>query len=235
MIDRCFTFLPGIGTHTQQSLEEQGISTWQDFLNEDRIFGISSFRKKYCNRQLKKAQIALRQRDATFFYKLKETWRLYEYFKDDCLFLDIEAGEQKHIIILGVSNGEYCKTFVRGFNLDTKLLAQLVKGTKLLVTFNGSSFDLPIMKRKLGILFSEIPHIDLRHLRASVGLKGGLKEIEKELGITRSEVVQIIPVWNQWYRTRKPELLQKLITYNTEDTIHLKEIVEYCYKKKQSI
>lgn len=233
MIEHYFTFLPGIGTKGQETLYRSGIQTWDAFITAENIPNMSSFRKQYYSRLLQKARHALREKECSFFISVQETWRLYDTFKDSCVFLDLEAGQQKHIVVMGISDGEFFHSFIRGYNLDKHLMQQLLRNVKLVVTFNGSSFDLPIIKRKLGPLFSKIPHIDLKNLCASVGLTGGLKDIEQQLGLERTEIVDVISTWNTWYRTRKQDVLQKLLTYNREDTLNLEPIMEYCFQKKK--
>jgi uncharacterized protein len=72
---------------------EQGIKDWNDFLNSE-IKGISKKTKHSYDRQIKEAQDALRESNSAYFINKMpstETWRLYDYFKDEAVFLDIEA------------------------------------------------------------------------------------------------------------------------------------------------
>jgi len=67
-----------------------------------------------------------------------------------------------------------------------------------------------------------------------LGYKGGLKEIERQLGIERKASVADVTgydatvLWAQHLRGEKTAL-DKLIEYNTEDVVHLKAIMEICY------
>ena len=51
---------------------------------------------------------------------------------------------------------------------------------KMFVTFNGASFDIPVIKKQFNIPFI-MPHADLRFAAKKIGLSGGLKSIEKEI------------------------------------------------------
>ena len=61
--------------------------------------------------------------------------------------------------------------------MEISHLSQELKKYKLIVTFNGSVFDLPLLKRHFSDIIPDIPHIDLRFLCAKLGLKGSLKDI----------------------------------------------------------
>ncbi len=53
---------------------------------------------------------------------------------------------------------------------------------KVLITYNGSCFDLPFIRNYFGIAVDHV-HIDLRYLLSSLGYRGGLKGCEKSLGL----------------------------------------------------
>lgn len=89
--------------------------------------------------------------------------------------------------------------------------------------------------------FAQIPHIDLRHLCAEVGLTGGLKKIEKELNIKRENFLverihggDAAQLWRLWQGSRDEYYLRLLIEYNEEDIVNLKRIMEHCYKEIKS-
>jgi len=57
----------------------------------------------------------------------------------------------------------------------------------MIVTFNGTCFDVPFIKKIFPeINFNQI-HIDLRYFLKRLGLSGGLKIIENEMNIKRSD------------------------------------------------
>jgi uncharacterized protein YprB with RNaseH-like and TPR domain len=69
-----------------------------------------------------------------------------------------------------------------------------------------------------------------------IGYKGGLKNIEKILGISRSEDTEgmtgfdAVRLWKQYERGDK-DALAKIIKYNNEDIVNLKSILELTYPK----
>lgn len=243
MIENSFIILEKINVKTEKMLWNQGINTWDDFLSAKTIRGISPKRKGHYDRFLKKAKLNLQHRNEAFFYQrfpLKEAWRLYDHFKDQAVYLDIETCRQDEITVVGLYNGDSPKVLIRGYNLDKRMILSALEGCKLIVTFNGSSFDIPLINRYYGGVIGSIPHLDLRYACAQVGLRGGLKRIEKEIGISRPEEVKDISggdavlLWKKWWATRNEKYLRQLIQYNMEDILNLKPLAEFVVNKLKS-
>lgn len=247
MITHTFIFLDGIGRKTEQQLWQAGITDWNRFLDKERIFNISTKSKIYYDYELKSAKKALLENDSSYFaQKLHstDTWRLFDYFKDEAVYLDIETtglSNHDYITVVGLFDGNETKTMVKDINLDAKKLAEMLLRYKLIITFNGSSFDLPMLAKKYPLLanvFSQIPHIDLRHLCAEIGLTGGLKKIEREMNIKRNNFWverlhggDAAQLWRMWQGSRDEHYLKLLIEYNEEDIINLKQIMGHCYRE----
>jgi len=241
MLRETFQFLEGIKKGTEASIKKQGISSWNDFLEAENIKGISKKRKAYYDRQLKQAKKELFRYNSAYFYKLlpvSEHWRLYECFKDEVLFLDIETSgveRDSYITVVGMYDGINTKLLVKGANMDLKLAQQEINSYKLLVTFNGSSFDLPVLRRH-GVKIA-VPHLDLRHACKQAGLNNGLKSIEKQLGIRRDKLIanmyggDAVLLWRKYIATGDEDFIKLLVEYNEEDIINLKTIAEHITRK----
>lgn len=160
-----------------------------------------------------------------------EHWRLYQDYRDEAAFLDIETGPAGDVSMVGVFDGRETRTFVQGVNLDRQTLLDELERYKLLVTFNGKSFDVPVLKKWFRIPF-DLPHVDLRHVCASLGLVGGLKAIEKTMEIKRPESIKHVTgqdaaeLWRCWKATRDKGFFDMLVTYNEEDCVNLKTIAD---------
>ncbi|HLC71902.1 MAG TPA: ribonuclease H-like domain-containing protein [Candidatus Nanoarchaeia archaeon] len=235
MIEHSFVFLEKITTTKEKSLWARGITDWQRFLKITEIRGIPSLKKFYYNRQIELAQQALRQGDSSYFVgKLapKYMWRLYDSFKDECGFLDIEIDSHGKVVVVGISNYYSTNFFVKGANLEKSILEKELKRYKLLVTFNGASFDLPRLRKQCGISIT-IPHIDLKPLCVKWGMKGGLKEIEKQLNLKRPTHLYGNPVelWKAFHASGDREYLELLLDYNREDVENLKAVMEKVYQR----
>ena len=246
MIRQSFIFLEKVDNKTEQSIWKQGINNWDSFLAKKSVKGISRARKLYYDRQLLKARNALYTLNSEYFIdKLpkSESWRLYSFFKEDAVFLDIETSGLTNydvITVIGLYDGINTKTMIKGINLDVNHLKKELEKYKLIVTYNGASFDLPFIKKRHPDLLPKIPHFDLRTACARVGLTGGLKEIEKKLGIGRNKIIEkfcggdAVTLWRMFRATGDEHYLKLLVEYNEEDIINLKTIADFVYEKTKN-
>ncbi len=237
MIRSSFIFLDKIGQKKEHNIWDQGVDTWEDFL-KCKINGISKRMKEKHDQLIRLAKINLDYENPVFFQehmKPGEMWRLYHEFKEKTAYLDIETSG-RYVTCIGLYNGYDVKHFVKGFNLNKRnFLSELYK-YKTIVTFNGSSFDIPMLN-KLFRHDIRLSHIDLRHVCSKIGLHGGLKKIERKLNIQRDKEVQsmlgneAVYCWEMWQHTRKRKYLDLLIKYNTEDIVNLEPLAEHAVNK----
>ncbi len=242
MIQSTFQILERVAGQKEKSLWKAGIFDWDTFMRKDSIKGIAKQKKSYFDRQLVHAKKALHNQLSSYFIDKipsTETWRLYDSFREDAVFLDIETegvGAQADITVMGLYDGLNTKTMIKGVNMDYQALKQELANYKLIITFNGSSFDIPFIQKRYNIL-PQIPHIDLRHCCARLGLTGGLKEIEKQFGIKRNPIIEklyggdVLTLWKMYKGSGDRHYLDLLVEYNEEDVINLKKIMNYCYEK----
>ncbi len=247
MIQNSFVFLEKIGDKLEKNLWQQGINNWSSFINSNKIKGISKIRKNYYNRQILKAQNALFTFNSQYFSNTlpqSETWRLYDFFKEDCVFLDIETSGMTtydDITVIGLFDGLETKSMIKGINLDYNLLKEELKKYKLIVTYNGATFDIPFIKKRYPKLLPDIPNFDLRVACQRVGLTGGLKEIEKKLGIKRNKIVDemyggnALLLWKMYRGSGDDYYLKLLVEYNEEDVFNLKKIANYVCDRLKSM
>ena len=247
MIRNSFIFLEGVGKKLEDSLWKQGIRDWDDFLKKDAVKGLSQPRKFYYDRKLLKARKALYEMDTSYFVKVMpstEAWRLYEFFKEDAVFLDIETtglSNWDNITVIGLFDGISTKTMIRGINMDINGLKSELSNYKMLVTFNGATFDLPFIKKRYPGLLPNVLHWDLRSSCERIGLRGGLKQIEKEMGIKRNKIIEnmyggdAMTLWRMYRTTGDDYYLKLLVEYNEEDIINLKTIAEHVFSKLKEI
>ncbi|HIH10830.1 TPA: hypothetical protein HA241_01435 [Candidatus Woesearchaeota archaeon] len=235
MIRNTFQILPRVRTKTEQKWWKLGIKTWSDFIKTEKIKCVRPAVKQYYNSILIKASNALLEGDSTFFTSIlpsKEKWLLYDHFREECGYLDIEIDSRGKITLVGISNYYTTNTFVKGVNLDQNTFKKELAKYKLVITFNGSAFDLPKLKKELGVTIN-VPHIDLKPLCVNLNLRGGLKEVEKQLNLKRPAHLNGNPVdlWKAFHASGDKEYLDLLIKYNAEDIENLKGVMEHCYKK----
>ena len=248
MITNTFIFLERIGDKLEKNIWNDGVYDWNSFLERSKIKGLSMHRKGYYNRKILSARKALYNFDSSYFLDLlpqSEMWRLYDFFKEDAIFLDIETtGLSKDfddITLLGLYNGFNTKIMVKGINLDYNALKKELQKYKLIVTFNGAVFDLPFIEKIYPGLLPTIPNFDVRAITNRLGLIGGLKNIEKALTIKRSHNVEkfyggdALTLWKMYRATGDEYYLNLLIEYNEYDIINLKIVAEQCVKKMKKM
>lgn len=241
MLNNTYIHIPGIGKNLEQKIWAQGIHTWEEFLEMKERIQIPSARKVRICEGIEESSERLASKDFCFFSQRlpsAEHWRAYPAFSDSVAFVDIETtGLSQHrdkITIIGIYDGKKPKTYVRGINLD-EVVEEFSK-YELLVSFNGARFDLPFIKSEFpDIKFNQL-HIDLMYPLRRIGYSGGLKNIEKLLGISRSEDTEgitgfdAVRLWKKYERGDQ-EALNLLVKYNEEDIVNLKTIIELTYPK----
>jgi uncharacterized protein YprB with RNaseH-like and TPR domain len=100
-------------------------------------------------------------------------------------------------------------------------------GADILYTYNGSRFDLPFIHAALGVnLAALFPHRDLMYDCWRNGLYGGLKVVERRLGIPRKlpdmNGWEAVRLWWKYVESFDLNALNRLLEYNKEDVLNLK-------------
>jgi hypothetical protein len=108
---------------------------------------------------------------------------------------------------------------------DRKLLAAL-HGVDEIYSYNGSRFDLPFIQARLGVdLRTCFRHTDLMYDCWRNNLKGGLKAVERQLGIERSlkgiDGFMAVKLWFEYVNNNDRRALATLLEYNREDVANL--------------
>jgi uncharacterized protein YprB with RNaseH-like and TPR domain/predicted nuclease with RNAse H fold len=242
MLEQTFIHIPCVGRHTERELWASGIHDWDDADRFEKRFGrVSTRLQQKLDDYIPRSREAIKQKDAAFFERLSalgEAWRLFPDFSNTCVYLDIETTGLSSVFdsvtMVGLYDGRRYQLFVDGDNLQS--LPQHLKNYSIVVTFNGSGFDLRFLKLAFPDLVLPPIHIDLRWVSRKLGMKGGLKEIETQLGIRRPSDIEDLTgydatvLWAKYLRGDKKALTQ-LIRYNTEDVVHLKAIMEIAYDR----
>ena len=236
MLEETFIFLPGVQEKTERHLWDAGITTWDHLLDATAIQGVSKQRLQLWKSRIRRAQ-QLKETDEGMIQLIRllgsrYAWRAYNEIMDEPRFLDIETTEfANEVTVVGVSDGDFYQAAVRGNNLDTHQLRVFFAQATCLITFNGSSFDLPVIAKNFPSSLPEVPHLDLRHICSQAGLTGGLKKIEQQLLIRRAGTLRdvdgtdAIMLWHR-YQLGDNDALQELVDYNAADVLNLKPLLE---------
>jgi uncharacterized protein YprB with RNaseH-like and TPR domain len=238
-----FQHLTSIGENTEMDLWRHGIRDWRDFRETAKVNGISDRRKHYLDWEIYLSEHMIYAGRLDYFWNRlpgREIWRLYPHLRAKTAFLDIETDglhSRARVTVLGVALGNTFSTLIRGRNLNSETVSRTLKGAKAIATFNGTTFDLPILRREFPGVLPHVPHLDLRFLGQRVGLKGGLKLLECELGIGRDPEVQMLAghdavrLWRVWHRKGHKRALELLVDYNREDVLNMRPLAEEIFRR----
>ena len=234
MIRRRFSVFSGVGPKTDQAIRSAGISDWQALLDARHLPGMSQRVYDRICRQACEWAAALDRRDAAFFARnlpARLHWLLYDEFRDSACCIDIEttglAPGFDDVTVVGIYDGRTYRALVRGESLTRQAVEQALEGCKLLVSYYGSVFDIPFLRRAFPGFNWDLPHLDLCFAARRLGLTGGLKVVESLLGIRRPDFIrdvdgfEAVRLWYDYSRRRNASALTRLIEYNRADTTNL--------------
>lgn len=240
MLRQTFCHLPGVGPKVEQKLWSSGVHSWEAFLEQCDGHAGHPGRKNW-PQLIEQSQEELEKGNSAYFaarLRGQQLWRMYKDFRHTCAFLDIETtglgGYGDYVTAIAMYDGECIRCYVHGINLDD--FPRDVQDYKLLITYNGTTFDLPFLEREFNMSFPQA-HIDLRYLLHGLGFKGGLKSCEKQLGIARPGMEDLdgfaaVLLWHE-YRGRSDEkALETLLAYNVQDTINLEVLMHEAFYRK---
>ncbi len=160
--------------------------------------------------------------------------RVTEPSGDFCAYLDIEttglSPVYSELTVVGICiEREHDNTRkiiqLTGNRISAESVENALNGARKLYTYNGSRFDLKFIKAKLGIDAGRIcAHEDLMFSCWKRNLYGGLKSVERQLGITRKTAglrgEDAVRLWYD-YMAGDGQALRLLLEYNKEDIINL--------------
>jgi len=151
-------------------------------------------------------------------------------------YLDIEttglspADCMVTVVGMYICNGDDTKvTQLVGKDITINSLLEALEGVNIIHTYNGSRFDLPFIHSCLGInLIQVFLHHDLMYDCWKKNLYGGLKAVERQLGIERRlkdmNGYEAVRLWWKYVDYFDLEALNRLLEYNKEDVVNLKTL-----------
>lgn len=239
----CFLHFKGITEEVEYELLSSDIYSWDDLANSILKETVSLKYSKKVLTQVKLSKNALLLNDWSFFTsKLlsKYHYKLLPISKT-IAYVDIETtGLSKfhhYITTIGIYDGETSKIFVRGIDLEDAY--EYLDQFDVIVTFNGKQFDMPFIEHFSNKKYNCV-HLDLRFMLKELGLSGGLKRIEKTLGLKRDEAVadidgfEAVRLW-QRYQRGDYKALELLKQYNIEDIENLEVLLNFYLEQKRNI
>ncbi len=150
------------------------------------------------------------------------------------VYLDIEPAatprEWGGVTVVGLHDGKRVRQLMA--NDDLWRLNEALEGYQAVVTYGGQSFDLPVLGRVFGRLRLPPVRVDLAGALRRLGLTGGLKRVERRLGIPRPAGVEgldgldAVRLWRE-HQAGRPGSLERLLAYNACDVLSLPRLAAH--------
>jgi uncharacterized protein len=224
LIQGCFKHLPGIGPRTASALAVIGISSWDDCLARENEIPFRGRRRSEFMENVRQSIRARDERDLHYFtesFPTSEHWRILADYFPSATYIDVEttglSWHYSHVSVIAAYHRGELHSFVYGKNLDDFL--DLADEADFLVTFNGKCFDIPFLEKTFNIPSIGCPHVDLRWIAWHEGYRGGLKSIERQMGIRRPSSVEGIDGF---------EAVELFYRWQRGDDSALYRLVDYC-------
>lgn len=223
MLTRSLCCFRGVSVSAERKLWRAGCLTWDYLPQAGRV--LSPRKAADLAAQMPELRAALEGRVADYFLKRLPTGhrlRVWPGFADGVAFLDVETtglGSRDELTLIGLWQAGRMLSFVRGRNLCEFL--GIWRSIDVLITFNGTRFDLPMLARTFDLTCLP-PHIDLMHEARVYGYTGGLKSIERSLGIRRlaneeGDGEMAVRLWRSHADEGNNSSLMRLLQYNARD------------------
>jgi uncharacterized protein YprB with RNaseH-like and TPR domain len=245
MLTATFVHAQGVGFATERGLWDKGARSWTGFLDRKDGLGLSRRLRESLVTTVEASAAAHERGDIGYFARAisqREHWRATAEYPS-LGYLDIETDGgigADSVTVIGLSDGFDCKTYIKGEDLnDFPADCLAYEG---FVTFFGAGFDIPMLKRRFPSLepvFRDRFHIDLCPTLRRLGFRGGLKSIERQLGISRVpeadglDGMDAVRLWQAYtYGGRDAEeALRLLVAYNREDVVNMKTLLDFALPK----
>jgi uncharacterized protein len=240
MIASSFQIAPGLGARREQLLWQAGVAHWRDYPGS-RV-PLARHADTALRAAIQEASTALDSGDVDRLAALlppAEHWRLFPAFGAHAAYLDIETSDDAvghcSVSAIGILDRKGPRLLLAGRDLQS--FPELAQGWSLLVTFNGSSFDLPILRRAFPGWQPPPGQIDLCHALRRLGHSGGLKAIERRLSalhLARPGHLEGLDGGDAGWlflrgRGGDRAALRRFAEYNLYDVVNLRTLMAYAY------
>lgn len=236
MLEYTFQHLEGYGNIKERELWKRKIYSWDDLERNS----LSQLNFEFCDTEslVAESKRRLRAKDIKYFVERLPGhlhFLIPHSFPEDTVFVDIETtGLSLYydtLTLVGWSKLDNYDVLITGDEHNKDKFLSDIAGASCIVTFNGSIFDIPFLKKHFPGIKLPPCHVDLRFFSKRVGYKGGQKEIERLLEVRRPLHLKEVDgfaatiLWHE-YKNGNLDSLKKLIEYNAFDLDGMKVILE---------
>jgi uncharacterized protein YprB with RNaseH-like and TPR domain len=234
MLRATFQLAPGLGPERERRLWAAGVLDWTQLSRAPEPVLRPRLRAPLLE-AVAAAESALRAGDLETLARAlpaREHWRLFASFAARAVYLDIETDLEEGVTAVGLLDEGGPRVLLAGRDLAD--LPAAIPPSCLLVTFNGASFDVPVLERAFPGWRRPAAHVDLRPALARLGYRGGLKAIERQTGVGRPEHLRAMDghaaVWLWRHGARGDREALRLFTeYNLYDAVNLRALMALAY------
>jgi uncharacterized protein len=255
MLTKSFIFAKQVTEEMERLLWSKGLTSWELVKKHpgEAAEAIGQSRSQKLIEAILQAEQATAKKDTAWFkdnWPDRELWRLWVGYTEmpRIALVDIETTGltpgYDQITVIGLADANAARVFVAGRPMPgdepIEKFRDAIKSYDLVVTFNGANFDIPFIEkhfRDTHFRFEQ-PHLDLLWPARSLGLNGGLKDMEKQIGIQRPVDIkemrgmEAIQLWGAWKTANDQAAYQRLTTYCKADCVNLKDFAQHVYAKK---
>ena len=153
-------------------------------------------------------------------------------------YLDIEttglSRYSDNVTVIGIYLVNACEERMIqlvGKDVTEENLVNALENVETIYTYNGSRFDLPFIDCRAGVdISASYHHHDLMYDCWRRNLYGGLKAVERQMGIGRELQgvggFEAVMLWWRYVNDDDKDALRTLLKYNEEDVMNLKVLRE---------
>ena len=234
MITASFRHIRGIGGMRERQLWLAGVRSWDELPQGDVLSPRLDGRLREGVAESRERLLAGAFDWFAGLLPQTEHWRLLPQVIEHAACLDIECTDSGAVSVIGVLDREGLRSYRGGRDLEE--FVERARGWRALITFNGASFDLPILARTFPAFRPPCVHVDLKHMFQRLRERGGLKEIEPRMGMYRPDHLarltglDAVALWHAQARG-EPAALRRLLEYNLYDVFHLRPLAELAYNR----
>jgi uncharacterized protein YprB with RNaseH-like and TPR domain len=241
LLESTYLHAQGVGRTTELRLWQAGAQDWDAYLAvPDAAWPLTRAQRALLTPTVVESKARLEEEDFRWFAErllVGEHWRAVPAFGHRLAFVDIETNGgmgPEALTVVGVYDGWRMRQYVRGHNLEA--FPEALEESALLVTFFGTGFDLPLLRRAFPQMEFPQMHVDLCFLLKRLGYRGGLKSIEPRFGIQRAPGTAGLSGWDAvrlWreYRSGRQASLDTLLAYNAEDVRNMAVLLAEGYRR----